>query len=513
VVVSLKPLADRDNFSDAEVVARLRRKMFSVVGSNMFLQSPQDVRAGGRQSNATYQYTLKADDLNLLKTWTAKLADELKRQPLLSDVNTDQEDHGLESFVTVDRDTAGRLGLSAIDVDNTLYDAFGQRQVSTIYKDLNQYHVIMEVGPAYNQSPDALSQLYLSTNKAAGSTSTATSGASAASTTTTSATTTSAAAPGSNPLATAATSGQFAATPGGPTVAGGAQITLAGPLAPPSRNAANGVAVSSTVEQMIPLSAFAHFAPSSAPTAVNHQDGTVAATISFSLDPGRPLGDALPIIQQAEQNIHMPTTIQGGFQGTAKLFQQAFGNLPILVLVALLVIYIVLGVLYESYVHPLTVLSTLPSAGVGAALALILFKTEFSLVGFIGIMLLIGIVKKNAILIIDFAIDAERGQGLSTRDAVYQACMLRFRPIMMTTFAAILGALPLVISSGEGSELRRPLGITIIGGLMVSQVLTLLTTPVVYLYLDRWRKRRGDQSYLSRVIVGPPPLEPQPSPA
>jgi multidrug efflux pump len=489
-VVSLKPVAERNGESDEQVIARLRIKLFGVSGANLFLQSPQDVRAGGRQGLASYQYTLKADDLALLKTWAAKLADELKKQPQLTDVNTDQEDHGLETYLTVDRDTAARLGLSAIDVDNNLYDAFGQRQVSVIYKDLNQYHVIMEVAPAYSLDPDALNQLYISTNKAARATTTSTA---------------------TNPLAASATSGQFAATPGGPSTAGGAQITLAGPVAPPSRNAANGVAVSSTVERMVPLGAIARFAPSSAPTAVNHQDGTVSTTISFSLQPGMSLGDAVIVINQAEQTIHMPTSIQGGFQGTAKLFQQSIGNEPILIVVALLVIYIVLGVLYESYVHPLTVLSTLPSAGVGAWLALIIFKTEFSLMAFLGVILLIGIVKKNAILIIDFAIDAERGLGLSTRDAIYQACMLRFRPIMMTTFAAILGAIPLVVSSGAGSELRRPLGITIIGGLLVSQVLTLLTTPVIYLYLDRWRKRRGDQSHLSRVVVGAPPLEPRPS--
>jgi multidrug efflux pump len=491
VFVSLTPLAERKDLSDDQVIARLRIKMFKVTGATMFLQSVQDVRAGGRQGFGQYQYTLKADDLTLLKTWANKLGDELKHQPILTDVSSDQQDHALTRYLTIDRDTAARLGLSATDVDNNLYDAFGQRQVSTIYNALNQYHVIMEAAPAYTQEPDALSQIYLSTNKAAR----------------TAKTTTAATAAAANPLAARATT---IAAPGTPSVAGGAQITLAGPVAPPSRNAANGVAVSGTAEQMIPLSAIAHFAPSSSPTAINHQDESVATTISFNLQPGKSLSDAVAVIDQAQQTIHMPTSINGGFQGTAQVFQQSIGNEPLLILAALLAVYIVLGVLYESYVHPLTVLSTLPSAGVGAWLALLLFKTEFSLISLIGVILLIGIVKKNAIMIIDFALEAERAQGLSTRDAIYQASIMRFRPIMMTTFAAILGALPLVLSSGEGSELRRPLGITIIGGLLVSQVLTLLTTPVIYLYVDRWRGTRRDQSYLARVTGGAAPQQPQP---
>ena len=309
--------------------------------------------------------------------------------------------------------------------------------------------------------------------------------------------------------AQAATS--FASTPGGSSTAGGAQIAVPGPTAPDARNAANGVAVSSTAENMVPLNTMAGFAPASAPIQISHQGGSVAATISFNLPPGGSLSDAVTIIDQAQDTIHMPTTVVGSFQGTAKQFQQSLSSEPILILVALLAIYIVLGVLYESYVHPLTVLSTLPSAGVGASMALIIFKTEFGLISLLGVLLLIGIVKKNAIMIIDFAIDGQRGQGLSARDAIYQACILRFRPIMMTTFAAILGALPLVISSGEGSELRRPLGITIIGGLLVSQVLTLLTTPVVYLYLDRWRRKTTtDQSHLSKLFgTGHGPAAPE----
>ena len=500
VFVSLKPLAQRKNVTDDAVITRLRGKLLKVSGASLFLQSVQDVGVGGRQGFAQFQYTLKADDLGLLKTWATKLGDELKKEPILTDVNSDQEDHGLESYLTIDRDTAGRLGLSATDVDNNLYDAFGQRQVSTIYKELNQYHVIMEAAPAYNQETVALDQLYVSTNAAAKTT------AGSASTTSAAATATSAAA--TNTLATVATT--FAATPGGPSTAGGATVSVAGPAPPPSRGAANGVAISFTPEGMVPLSAIAHYKPSSAPVSVNHTDGQASTTISFNLQPGISVGEAVTVINQAQANIHMPLTVQGSFQGTAKAFQQSFSSEPVLILAALVAVYIVLGVLYESYVHPLTVLSTLPSAFLGASLALILFSTELSLIALLGFILLIGIVKKNAIMMIDFALEAERSQGLSTRDAIYQAAMLRFRPIMMTTFAAILGALPLVISSGEGSELRRPLGITIIGGLIVSQVLTLLTTPVVYLYMDRWRGlRRRDQSHLSRLAGGGPP-NPQP---
>jgi multidrug efflux pump len=487
VFVGLKPLSERGQVSDDQVIARLRLKLLQVSGASLFLQSIQDLGVGGRQGFAQFQYTLKAGDLDLLKTWATKLGDELKRQPTLADVNSDQENHGLENYLTIDRATAARLGLSAVDVDNNLYDAFGQRQVSTIYKELNQYHVIMEAGPDYNQQSSALDQLYISTNTAAK----AAAKASAASTAIV------------NALAARATT--FAATPGGPSVAGGAQITLAGPTAPPGRNAANGVAVSGIAERMVPLAAIVRHAPSSAPVSVNHTDGSASTTISFNLQPGVSISDAVAVINQAQETIHMPIAVQGSFQGTAKAFQQSFSSEPVLILTALLTVYIVLGVLYESYIHPLTVLSTLPSAFLGASLALILFKTELSLIALLGFILLIGIVKKNAIMMIDFALEAERSQGLSTRDAIYQAAMLRFRPIMMTTFAAILGALPLVISSGEGSELRRPLGITIIGGLMVSQVLTLLTTPVVYLYMDRWRRPRGDQSHLSRVAGAPQP--------
>ncbi|MDR3512938.1 MAG: efflux RND transporter permease subunit [Caulobacteraceae bacterium] len=498
---ALKPESERPNAD--QVIARLRMRSAGVTGASLFLQAVQDFRFGGRQSNAEYQYTLEADSLSDLRTWATKLTDQLKKDPTLTDVNSDQQDHGLQAFVTVDRDTASRLGLTSSNIDNILYDSFGQRQVSTIYNALNQYHVIMEVPQAYAQDPTALSNVYLSTETAAqtstgsggGSASAAVSSASTASSTTS-----------VNTLALVATATTAAGAPGAAPVS-----ALSGPVAPPSRNAATGVAVSGSAERIVPLTAIAQFSQTSVPTSVNHQDVSPATTLSFNLAPGKSLSDANASLAQAAAAIGMPASVHGSFQGTAKIFQQSLSGEPVLILAALIAVYIVLGVLYESYIHPLTVLSTLPSAGVGAVTALLLFQTEFSIIALIGVILLIGIVKKNAILIIDFALDAERAHGLSTRDAIYQACLLRFRPIMMTTFAAMLGALPLAVAWGEGSELRRPLGITIIGGLLVSQVLTLLTTPVVYLYLDRWRRRTGDESRLSHLQHGPTPPAPEPA--
>ncbi|MBS0408424.1 MAG: efflux RND transporter permease subunit [Proteobacteria bacterium] len=475
--VVLKPRSQRDATAD-QVVARLRPRLARVTGASLFLNPVQDFRMGGRQGNATYQYTLKADNLPDLRSWATRLSEAMKSEPSLEDVNTDQEDHGLQAFVTVDRDKAGRLGLSNRDIDNTLYDAFGQRQVSTIFRDENQYHVVMEVNPAFNQNTEALKNIYVSNGK------------SSANAVVTSASTT------AGVVGSSATSAQLGVS--------GAQAAAAGPTAPPSRGASTGVAVSSTRELMIPLSEIASWADSSTPTSVNHQDGQPATTISFNLAPGKSLSDAKAEIEDAQARIGLPATVHGSFQGTAKVFTDSLKNEPILILAALLAIYLVLGMLYESYIHPLTVLSTLPSAGVGAAIALILFHTEFSIIAMIGVILLIGIVKKNAIMMIDFALAAERDQGLSPRDAIYQAALTRFRPIMMTTFAAILGALPLAIGWGEGSELRRPLGIAIIGGLVVSQLLTLLTTPVVYLYLDKLRRRRKPRGQA---------IQPQPAPA
>jgi multidrug efflux pump len=488
--VSLKPRSERKEGSQ-EVIARLRPKLAQVTGASLFLNPVQDVRIGGRQSNATYQYTLKADDLTELRTWATRLSEAMKTQPDLEDVNTDQEDHGLESFVNVDRDKAASLGISARDIDNTLYDAFGQRQVSTIYDDLNQYHVIMEMDRRFSGDPTALQHIYVARGRAGGTAATTDASSSSAAL--------------ANSGADAVTGAlQTSGLAGSTTATAGFQ-----PTAPPSRDQSAGVALSTSRATMVPLSTIATWADGSTPTSVSHQDLSVATTISFNLPEGRSLSDATAAIAAAEAQIGLPASVHGSFQGTAKVFQEALANEPVLIAAALLAVYIVLGVLYESYVHPITVLSTLPSAGVGAVLALIIFKTEFSIIALIGVVLLIGIVKKNAIMIIDFALEAERNEGLSPRDAVYRACMLRFRPIMMTTFAAMLGALPLAIGWGEGSELRRPLGITIIGGLLVSQVITLLTTPVVYLYLDRLRRRRPDEGELGRTGPG----EPQPEPA
>ena len=500
LVVSLKPKGERKGGAQA-VISRLRPKLARVTGANLFLNPVQDVRVGGRQSNATYQFTLKAENLSDLRLWAGRLAEAMKQQPALVDVNTDQEDHGLESFVTIDYDKAARLGLTNRAIDNVLYDAFGQRQVSTIYKDENQYHVIMEVDPAFAQDPTALREVYVSNGQAARSPAGAAAGGgqsagvtpsnaaaeSAPGGTAQSATTPTAAVLGAG---TAGTAPPVAGVPGQSLASAGTSLAVgasavAGPAAPPSRGASQGVAVSSAAETIVPLSAIATWADAATPTAVNHQDTQPATTISFNLAPGKSLSDATKAIAQAQADIGMPANIHGGFQGTALVYQQSLANEPVLIAAALVAIYLVLGILYESYIHPLTVLSTLPSAGIGAVIALIVFHIEFTIIA------LIGIVKKNAILMIDFALAAEREQGLSAHDAIRQAALTRFRPIMMTTFAAMLGALPLAIGWGEGAELRQPLGVTIIGGLMVSQVITLLTTPVVFLYLDRFRRRRS----------------------
>ena len=414
--VMLKPLEKRGQcttphfwdpcyFSADDVINRLRGKLAAVPGATLFLQVQQDLTIGGRYGQAQYQYTIQGEDLNELNNWGPQLLQKMRSLQELRDVNTDQQDKGLQAQLVIDRDTAGRLGVAAQDIDNALYDAFGQRQVSTMYQPLNQYHVVMEVAPQFQQTTEALQNIYLRSSSGA----------------------------------------------------------------------------------PIPLAAFTHFTPSNMPLAVNHQSQFPSVTISFNLAPGVSLGQATLAIEKVQRSIGFPATIQASFQGTAAAFKDSLSSEPVLILTALITVYIVLGMLYESYVHPITILSTIPSAGVGALLALLLTHNELNVIGTIGIILLIGLVKKNAIMMIDVALEVERTQGKKPAEAIYEACILRFRPIMMTTMAALLGGLPLALSRGTGSELHRPLGITIVGGLIVSQALTLFTTPVVYVYLDRLR--------------------------
>jgi len=482
--VSLKPKPGRKVSAD-QVIQELRGPLSRVAGARTFLQAVQDIRVGGRQSNAQYQFTLLADSTTDLYKWAPRITEALQARPELADVNSDQQVAGLEALVTIDRATAARLKITPSQIDNTLYDAFGQRQVSTIYNPLNQYHVVMEVAPKYWQSPQMLNEVWISTTGGTASGS--------QSTNATAGTVTAAPAASTGGGATSTTAGANSAA----TIAADSARNLANNAIAASgkSSASTGAAVSTAKETMIPLSAIASFGPGNTPLAVNHQGQFVASTISFNLPPGKSLSDATAIIEQTMAEIGVPGTIHGSFQGTAQAFQQSLSDQPILILAALAAVYIVLGILYESYIHPLTIISTLPSAGVGALLALLLFNTEFSIIALIAVILLIGIVKKNAIMMVDFAIDASRTRGLGSREAIEEACLLRFRPIMMTTCAALLGALPLAFGRGEGAELRAPLGIAIVGGLIVSQMLTLYTTPVVYLYMDRWRlwweKRRG----------------------
>ena len=488
IFVSLKAKSERKLTAD-QVIARLRPKLNQVAGARLFLQASQDIRVGGRQSNAEYQYTLQGDSVAQIYKWAPKLTDALARSPVLTDVNSDQQQNGLEIELLIDRDTAARLQLNPADIDNTLYDAFGQRDVSTIYNALNQYHVVMEVEPKYWQSPDTLENLWVST---AGGTVSGTQSTNAVAGTVTS---------------TQTSSNSTAATIAADTARNEATNSLANS----GRGAVStGSADSTSAEQMVPLAVFSHWGPGNTPLAVNHQGTFVATTLSFNLAVGKSLSDAQTAITQAINQIGMPATIHGSFQGTAHTFEESLANEPVLILSALAAVYIVLGVLYESYIHPITILSTLPSAGAGAVLALRLFGQEFSIIALIGVILLIGIVKKNAIMMIDFALDAQRTQGRNPEDAIYSASLLRFRPIMMTTMAAMLGALPLAFGTGDGAELRQPLGISIVGGLLVSQVLTLYTTPVIYLYMDRFG--HWCSSLWARLHPLAPPQAPPASP-
>ncbi|HZZ62647.1 MAG TPA: efflux RND transporter permease subunit [Roseiarcus sp.] len=476
--MSLKPYAQRRVTAD-EVVNRLRGKAH-LPGARLFMFTATDQRTGGRQSSAAYQYTLLSDDARELYEWAPKLTEALTGNNVIKDVNSDQQQAGLETDITVDRDTAMRLGLTLNAIDNTLYDAFGQRQVSVIYSAQNQYHVVMEVAPRYWQDPRMLDEVYVSTSGA----------------------------PPTGAQQTGMAAGLFKSTTGAAstaaTIAADSERNFAtNSLAASGRTSAStGAAVSTSLEKMVPLSAFARFSPGHTPINVNHQGLSAASTISFNLAPGRALSEAKTEIEKAIQRIGMPSTVRGAFAGTAATYQQSQSSMPLVFGAAVVTIYLVLGILYESLIHPITILSTLFSASVGAALALRLFDTQFTVIAAIGVLLLIGVVKKNAIMMVDFALAAER-QGLSTRAAIEQACLLRFRPIMMTTCAAIFGALPLAFGTGEGSELRHPLGITIVGGLVVSQVLTLYTTPVVFIYLDSFGKLLG--RLWSRYYLRPHP--------
>jgi multidrug efflux pump len=465
IFASLKPRSQRKDGSD-QVIDRLSKQLSKVAGASLFLQSGQDIRMGGRQSNAQYQFTLTDPDLAELYLWGPRILDALKNVPQITQANSDLQQGGLEADLSIDRATVGRLGLSTSQIDNTLYDAFGQRQVSTIYNALNQYHVVMEVAPKYWQDPQRLQDVYVSTaGGAVGGTQS------------------------TNAIAGTVTgTGQASSAS---VVAQDALRNLAtNSIAASGRSiASTGSAVSAFKENMVPLAAVARVEPGKTPLSVNHQGPFVASTISFNLAPGASLGEAFKHIREQMDRLGVPAALHGDFQGTARAFQQSLSNQPLLILAALATIYIVLGILYESTIHPITIMSTLPSAGVGAILALLVCGIEFDIFSLIGIFLLIGIVKKNAIMMIDFAVVAQRDEGLSAHDAIVRACELRFRPIMMTTVAAMFGALPLALGRGEGAELRQPLGITIIGGLMLSQLLTLYTTPVTYLLLERLRNR------------------------
>jgi multidrug efflux pump len=473
--INLKPIGER-NISASNLIRRLNSKVSQVQGIQLFMEPVQNITVDDRVSRTQYQYALEDPDINELSDWTNRFIARLKQLPELEDVATDQQPGGLAVYLVIDRVTASRLGIAPTTIDNTLYDAFGQRQISTMYTQVNQYHVVLESEPQFQKDPNKLNQIYIQSN--------ASSGASGAGTVSSFASSSSSSA-GSNAL-----TGSALFTPSANTLAPPANaLSASTSTATSSKGASSAGSTSSATSNAVPLSAFAHFENTTEPLAITHQGQFPAITVSFNLAPNAALGSAITAVNKVQRDMHMPASLQAGFQGTAESFTASLSNEPILILAALVAVYIVLGVLYESFIHPITILSTLPSAGVGAFLALILFHQDLSVVAIIGIVLLIGIVKKNGIMMVDFALEGERKHGKNATDAIYDACLLRFRPIMMTTMAALLGGLPLALGTGYGSELRRPLGIAMVGGLMLSQALTLFTTPVIYIFFDNLSHR------------------------